>query len=526
MARLEREGACGVACAANVLKAIRLVEEIERARPIGPASVARAFSDELDAGLKEAPGALSGAGGDVVRIMTIHASKGLEFPIVALADFEDAGRAGSKLVVEACGSAVRASLAPGSTLDAFPQLAKRATAALASAGDGDGEDADALAARRFVEGAADPSRPCSQAAYRAALVERAAREELAEARRKLYVGLTRASEALVVAMDAKAPSPGKPFSYAPLVDDIRSALCGGEDFPQGEADLAYGGTRPARFERIAVLPAVESDGDGKGREAGSALPAEKAVPSRQRFFVPPADERPRAFRFPWEGGREGVFSYSSLAPAFAAGGVGEEARGGGAPDVSDVSDASDADRATRLGAAFHRAAQFAVEAGRAPDGSHLDALARSFGLSEAQRARLEAACERWFSSAAFAEALAWPTRRAEVPFLVRAGGERLAGAVDLLCSEGAGAQGRALVVDYKTGGADGESFESVRERHALQASCYAYALLRSGFEEVELRFVRVEREGAGGGPEEVRYRFGACDLADLEARILEARARA
>ena len=120
----------------------------------------------------------------------------------------------------------------------------------------------------------------------------------------------------------------------------------------------------------------------------------------------------------------------------------------------------------------------------------------------------------------------WPTRRAEVPFLVRAGGECLAGAIDLLCSEGADAQGRALVVDYKTGGADGESFESVRVRHALQASCYAYALLRSGFEEVELRFVLVERAGSDGDPKEVRYRFGACDLADLEARILEARARA
>ena len=66
----------------------------------------------------------------------------------------------------------------------------------------------------------------------------------------------------------------------------------------------------------------------------------------------------------------------------------------------------------------------------------------------------------------------------------------------------------------------------MRERHALQAFCYAYALLRSGFEEVELRFVRVERESADGGPEEARYRFGLCDLADLEARILEARARA
>ena len=40
---------------------------------------------------KEAPGALSAEGGDFVRIMTVHASKGLEFPIVAVAELRDDG---------------------------------------------------------------------------------------------------------------------------------------------------------------------------------------------------------------------------------------------------------------------------------------------------------------------------------------------------------------------------------------------------------------------------------------------------
>ncbi|OUO90876.1 DNA helicase UvrD [Gordonibacter sp. An230] len=519
MARLERKGACGVACAANVLKAIRLVEEIERARPLGPASVARAFSDELDAGLKEAPGALSGADGDVVKIMTIHASKGLEFPIVALADFADAGRAGSKLVVEACGEVVRGSLMPGSTLDAFPRLAKRVAGAVASSGGDEDEDSDVIAARRFVEGGVDASCSCSQAAYRSALIDRAACEELAEARRKLYVGLTRASEALVVAMDAKAPSPGKPFSYAPLVDDIRSALCGVEDFPEGEAELAYGGTRPARFERIAVrsVDVLPAAGDADVRAASDA--------ATQRFFVPSAGGRARIPRLFWGGGREDVFSYSSIAPAFSSDSFDGASEGDADIEGTGALGGMDADRATRLGAAFHRAAQQIVETGGFPDAAHLDALKRSFGLSLAQRARLEAACARWLSSATFAEAFSWPMCRAEVPFLVTVGGARLAGAIDLLCSRGACAEGRALVVDYKTGGRGGEPLDSVRERHGLQAACYAFALLRSGFEEVELRFVRVERETPDGDLEEVRYRFAISDLADLEARILAARKR-
>ena len=180
-----------------------------------------------------------------------------------------------------------------------------------------------------------------------------------------------------------------------------------------------------------------------------------------------------------------------------------------------------------MGSAFHRAAQFAVETGTVPDAARLDAFASFHGLTAGQRARLGAACGRWFASDAWAEALSWPVRRAEMPFAVRVGLQLMEGEMDLVCTDGEGAAGRAgraLVVDYKTGGADGESEQAVRERHLLQAQCYACALLSQGFEEVELLFVRVEREApSGGGPHTVRYRFASGDLEALEGVILSKR---
>uniref|UniRef100_UPI003D0E8FB7 PD-(D/E)XK nuclease family protein n=1 Tax=Paraeggerthella hominis TaxID=2897351 RepID=UPI003D0E8FB7 len=79
------------------------------------------------------------------------------------------------------------------------------------------------------------------------------------------------------------------------------------------------------------------------------------------------------------------------------------------------------------------------------------------------------------------------------------------------------------LVDYKTGGRDEEPLDLVRERHLLQAQCYAYALLCQGYRDVELRFVRVERADAQGQPQEVSYRFSAKDRSDLAQAVLSAR---
>ncbi len=555
MARLEGQGAAGLACAANVLKAVRLIEQLEGERGLGLASAARAFSAELAAGMKEAPGALSGSGGDVVRIMTIHASKGLEFPIVAVADFAGPALPPGKLVVETCGAAAHASLAAGGSLDAFPGVAKRAGAG----GFEDDEDADLAAARRLLEegGPARDGRgapACTQDAYRAALRGRAAAEELAEARRKLYVALTRASEALVVAMDAKAPAAGKPPAYPALVDDVRSALCGAADFPEGEALLEYGGSAPARFERIAVQAAgaafgdADPDAEAEGSACGSdAARAPFAVPRMAGFEPLP--------RRPWRPAGEDAFSYSSIAPAYApafdeALGAATETGVGAPSSVDPIVGAlpstlrdegeeahleADADKATALGSAFHRAAQFAVEAGAVPDDARLAAIAEALALSPAQRGRLADACARWFGSAACAETHAWELRRAEVPFVVALDDALMEGEIDLLCTHGAEPGGTALAIDYKTGGSDAETPAQLNGKHLLQAQCYAYALLSQGFDEVELRFVRVERperpRGAGtasavgpGEPQVVSYRFAQSDLEALRDAIVRARA--
>ena len=552
MARLEGQGAAGLARAANVLKAVRLIEQLEGERGLGLASAARAFAAELAAGMKEAPGALSGSGGDVVKIMTIHASKGLEFPIVAVADFASPALPPGKLVVETCGAAAHASLAAGGSLDAFPGVAKRAGAG----GFEDEEDADLAAARRVLEGApacdGRGAPACTQDAYRAALRSRAAAEELAEARRKLYVGLTRASEALVVAMDAKAPAAGKPPAYPVLVDDVRSALCGAADFPEGEALLEYGGSAPARFERIAVqaagavLAGAGPDAQAEGPSCGSGASCTSFAVPRMAGFEP----LPRR---PWRPADEGAFSYSSIAPAYASA-PGEEPAavaetGADAPSSAGLAVSpppmsggegeeahpkADADKATALGSAFHCAAQFAIEAGSPPDGARIAAIADALALSPAQRRRLAGACERWFGSVACAETHAWELRRAEVPFVVALDGALMEGEIDLLCTHGAEPGGAALAIDYKTGGSASETPAQLHGKHLLQAQCYAYALLSQGFYEVELRFVRVERpeppheEGTAaaagpGEPQAVSYRFDRPDLEDLRAAVAQAR---
>lgn len=171
---------------------------------------------------------------------------------------------------------------------------------------------------------------------------------------------------------------------------------------------------------------------------------------------------------------------------------------------------------TALGSAFHAACQWMVEMGedRVP-AARRDALALYWGCTPAQRERLDAALERWCSSAIRAEALAWPQVRAEVPFfslgaddLTERFGEFAEGAIDLLCTD-PGDPARALVIDYKTGGSSQETPEQLQDKHALQAHVYADVLHKAGFERVDLAFVRVEVEdsAAPGQPQVVSYQM-------------------
>ena len=610
LARLEAAGPEGVARAGNVYKAIRMARDIEADGAKGPASVAAELALRVELA-KEAPGALSAEGGDFVRIMTVHASKGLEFPIVAVAELRDDSARSSALECATVAGRTYVSLDGGRTLERLREKTSSLVAKSSAYQPFSEFDEDELA--EMVTRAATP------ADRRAAIMLHEGRGEAAEARRLLYVALTRAKEALVLSMRGKATKDNPTGLSKGCWGDVESAFAGADCcFEPGVSMFDFGGERPARVECVhasaenvdqllgrrqaagAEAAACAAHGvddacggakaDAENAAVGEAcsadddaidgvLPDEGAGNAQSAsaidiLAVPPYEPQ-RGKRF--APNRAGVFSYSSIAEGHGAfddlsvesdedeavsvdsgmnassadassGDVTcSDARNDGAGVFGDAEDeqdaasltAKDADAATDLGTAFHRLAQLAVLAWRPgcalerPDAARQHALERSCGLTAAQRARLDAALERWFASDVAARVAACEDARAEVPFFLQVGSAAapafLEGEIDLLARVAApgvltAPAGTALVVDYKTGGTAGESAEALHNKHLLQATCYALAVLQQGYSQVECVFVRVEQARAGNEtqPQTVSYRFDAADAPAIRAAIVQA----
>ncbi|MDR2715487.1 MAG: PD-(D/E)XK nuclease family protein, partial [Coriobacteriaceae bacterium] len=424
----------------------------------------------------------------------------------------------SALDVERCDGRAYASLSVGESRKNYPELKKRLKDF-----DPFGEAPPASGFDQCLKTASD------QALYRAALEAFAQAEELAELRRKLYVGLTRASEALVVALSVRQSGKNPLASYKDVVDDLRCALCGQEDFPQGSVLVGYGHGEPLAFERIAVAGSMAV-------EEGLSVSGAQGDAPCEPFFIPVSPRGTSAVLDGYRPRREGLFSYSSLAQAIRpqreqvpdvvlgavvpGGAAGDAANtlGGVLDTVLDTASAvralPDADKATDLGSAFHLLAQYALEAGSAPPPDRVGLVAEAHRLSESQVDRLAGALAGWLSSDLFREMGDYCLRRAELSFFVPVGEGWLEGEIDAFCSNGPDT--KALVVDYKTGGGK-DAPAALREKHLLQATCYAYAVLAQGYPEVELRFVYVEQPDRAS----VDYRFTSDDLPAARQAILE-----
>lgn len=544
LARLEAAGPEGLARAGNVYKAIRMARDIEAAGGMGPAGVAEELALRVELA-KEAPGALSAEGGDFVRIMTVHASKGLEFPIVAVAELRD--DAARSQALECCSIEGRTyvSLDGGHVLE---RLKEKASSLVAKSGsyqpfcEFDDEELAAMVSRSQLP-----------ADRRAAIKLHEERGEAAESRRLLYVALTRAKEALVVSMRGKSSKVDATGLSRSCWGDVQSALVGECCvFEPGVSMFDFGGQRPARVECVHLTPADVEELLGASDAADGAASQVDGEPGADELAPGgcPAGGKPGTIALPlvrpyepergkpYEGARAGVFSYSSIA---------EDGEGFADFSVEDAADdaasaslgARDADAATSLGTAFHRLAQLAALAWQSgcalerPDAARQQALERSCGLSAEQRDRLDAALERWFAGDIASRMGACESVSPEAPFLVRVGGPcdaaYLEGEIDLLgCVAPAGTReqpaGSALVVDYKTGGSPAETAEQLHEKHLLQATCYAYAVLLEGYAQVECVFVRVEqdRADAPGQPQTVSYRFDAADADEMGRALARA----
>lgn len=548
--RLEDEGAEGLARAANVYKACRLARDIERRKGSGPAQTAVELRAHIEIA-KEAPGSLSSKSGDFVRIMTVHASKGLEFPIVAVAELRSDEVRSSRMVRTTLNGKTYLSLDAGATATRLTAKQSQLIAKCTSVDPFEGDEDD-----EFYQHLIENPGGHSPVEVRCAIRQHEHLGETEETRRLLYVALTRAQEAIICAIAGKTTKDDPTGLAKSVWGSVESALCGeGNAFEPGVTLLDFGGESPARVERIDL--AVESEepydsevagAEAANQEEGCSL-AGVSDPARRTVEIPEVLPHCELLAQAWPASRADVFSYSSIAhsPSDEAGtsSSAEEIISSKVPPVeepgfSEVDEAAwtairaslsgDADKATDLGTAFHRLAQQAVcthaesAALVCPDKSHVDALARHCGLSDLQRIRLTEALARWFESDLAARVATFSRLRAEVPFFVRVGRGASApfmeGEIDLLAD---GEDGRtALVVDYKTGGSPGETPTQLHEKHRLQALCYAYALLMQGYESTEFAFVRVEQpdDTKEGQPQQVNYTFTAADLPAIEGEIL------
>ena len=535
--RLAQRGPEGKAIAANVLKALDAVAEAEAEHGNSPRSIALAF-DRYLAG-KEAPGALNEEGDGAVRIMTVHASKGLEYPVVAVAECFG--------VRKSSGAAQMGRVEGGAQVVALP--ARFDGVKLADGTFVKGDDVKKQFEHAFKgkgtslwlppELMEDVCATGSPAEAFARLRNDDLQLSLEERARLLYVAMTRARELVILAMDAgvsrgKLCAPAFDVETDLTYDVLRRILpTDSLDMPQLDSDrLVFDNSKPGDYELISLADftfgeqAFEANAslDAEGRLVrGDVDVADNAVHST----VPgPADPEPDSFELVYPqavGVRMGTcpflardsYSYSSIAAALHAETEDRAAEAhvpmdeAGDDAESDGSEMTDADVAAvepagnpmALGSAFHAACQWLIEMGAdALPAERADALARLWCLTPEQRERFDVALDRWLKSAVRADLLAWPCVRAEVPFFslgcededIARYGAYAEGAIDALATNPADSS-CALVIDYKTGGAPDETLEQLLEKHALQARVYSDVLHKAGFEAVTVKFVRVEQ---------------------------------
>lgn len=535
--RLAQRGPEGKAIAANVLKALDAVVEAEAEFGNSPRSIALAF-DRFLAG-KEAPGALNEEGDGAVRIMTVHASKGLEYPVVAVAECFG--------VRKSSGAAQMGRVDGGAQVVALPARFDGVKLADGTFVKGDdvkkqfehafkGKGTSLWLSPELMEDVCATGSP-AEAFVR--LRNDDLRLSLEERARLLYVAMTRARELVILAMDAgvsrgKVCAPTFDAETDLTYDVLRRILpTDSLDMPQLDSDrLVFDNSKPGDYELISLADFTFGE---QAFEANASLDAEgrlvrgdvDVADNAAHSTVPgPADPEPDSFELVYPqavGVRMGTcpfpardsYSYSSIAAARHAETEDRAAEArvpmdeSGDDAESDGSEMADADVAAvepagnpmALGSAFHAACQWLIEMGAdALPAERADALARLWCLTPERRERFDVALDRWLKSAVRAELLAWPCVRAEVPFFslgcededIARYGAYAEGAIDALATDPADPS-RALVIDYKTGGTPDETPDQLLEKHALQARVYADVLHKAGFEAVTVKFVRVEQ---------------------------------
>lgn len=505
ISRLQNKGNEGQSKIANIFAALEQIDSLQKELSVGIASVAKAFS-EWRGTAKESPKVLHSSAQNAVTFMTIHASKGLEFPVVAVVGAVSGPKA------SAGGEPFLHVKKDNSYQIAFSSSSKQ----LKELYDGCHEVPTSLdECKNLLE-------------WRMFLETQENEFEEQEQNRRLYVALTRAREAVILTSTIDLTKEGISPRYT---RKITNALFEETPLSAGEHLFKYGGNLAGCMRVV--------QGSGKKDEPIQVEGLELVEPSDvnpreekysqavETFDLYEKAELSVASETTYDQ-RKGFFSYSSahqqmaenfesennqkLEEEFKGVSQGHEADN---PQLATKASvvlsgtlADDGVDPTSLGSAFHEFAQIMVETQSKVDEQIIDRLCLKNSVPQRAVPRVKQALELWSNSEIRQEALAHDVVIAESPFTLQVDseyGNYVEGAIDLLAYNRGSKD--ALVVDYKTGD-KGLSAAQIYEHHQMQANFYAYVLMQCGFTKVECAFICVEIEEAGQ-PYVVRYAFDA-----------------
>ena len=460
---------------ANLRKLARLARSYEELRGPDVEGFVRFVEEQEAVGAAERDAVAEEEGADAVRLLTIHAAKGLEFKVVVVAD---AGR------------------------------------------DRNAPSADeilCLSDGRFGFRVADPvtGKRHGVLDYEGVKAARQAEDE-AERLRLYYVAMTRAIDRLIVSgsIDRERKADEKtPIGW--VLDRLDCV-----------AELERAGDAPVELEREGARVLVRIDA---GETAGTVSPvvdaAEAEVEVGQLALFSPDAVPPLPPLAPVLAPIQALpepplhdvrrLSYSALAlfERCSYRYYAERVAGMRPADAHGTAAGQHGLAATEVGDAVHRLLELVdLQAPVAPDVEQVHSWYPS--VTGEELARIDGFVASYCGSELAQRIAALPGARPERPFAFEHDGVLLHGRLDVLHRDGP----HALVLDYKTNSlAEGTADEIVEADYRLQRLVYALACFRAGVEEVEVVYHFLELADAV-----VSRSFAHADVPELETELSEA----